>query len=474
MRRTLSGDFDIQVDFTAFTGPSVNYVHAFFNVYQDQGNQLHIKRIRGSSFDGIQTVADVEGARTNGSVSFNPMTSGTFRITRSGSVITTFFNGTADLSILAFGGPVIVSLVFHCPGGIASVEYDNFVINTGTLVDPILVCPDQDTDSDGVPDVSDNCPTVPNASQADSDDDGIGDACDDCPSIANPTQADGDADGVGDACDNCPSVANPTRADGDADGVGDACDNCPSMPNANQADGDADGVGDACDNCILTPNANQLDSGGSLCGDACDPLPVTVRFTPRTLNKQSQGLYIQCRISLDPYHTAAHIDPSHPIAVSVAGSPPILEAERHIAGNGIDLKFSRPDVESYAPVGEAVEFRVTGVLTYGCGFEGIDYVRVIQEGRPHTNDADPSSILDDAVKGDVDTVRQNGNGNLGQATCLPDHLSNYEFTSNPDPGHPMPGKAFFYLYKFCNGTPNCSYGQTSGGQERTVGSGGCP
>ncbi len=36
--------------------------------------------------------------------------------------------------------------------------------------------------------------------------------------------ADADGDGVGDAGDNCPSVPNPTQADADNDGTGDACD----------------------------------------------------------------------------------------------------------------------------------------------------------------------------------------------------------------------------------------------------------
>ena len=42
-----------------------------------------------------------------------------------------------------------------------------------------IACPSQDNDSDtdGIPDVADNCPLVANASQADSDLDFIGDAC---------------------------------------------------------------------------------------------------------------------------------------------------------------------------------------------------------------------------------------------------------------------------------------------------------
>jgi hypothetical protein len=41
-----------------------------------------------------------------------------------------------------------------------------------------------DLDGDGVADIDDNCPTVPNADQADVDGDGVGDACDPCPNVA--------------------------------------------------------------------------------------------------------------------------------------------------------------------------------------------------------------------------------------------------------------------------------------------------
>ena len=74
--------------------------------------------------------------------------------------------------------------------------------------------------------------------------------------IATICNTDTDSDGVPDCVDNCPTVANTNQADADGDGVGDACDNCPTKPNANQADWDHDGVGDACDNCVAVINDN--------------------------------------------------------------------------------------------------------------------------------------------------------------------------------------------------------------------------
>jgi hypothetical protein len=69
-----------------------------------------------------------------------------------------------------------------------------------------------DTDGDGVPDASDNCPVVANATQLNHDGDAPGDACDKCPHLMSATDPDGDGDGVGDACDPRPAVAGDSIA----------------------------------------------------------------------------------------------------------------------------------------------------------------------------------------------------------------------------------------------------------------------
>ena len=61
----------------------------------------------------------------------------------------------------------------------------------------------------------------------------MGDVCDNCPLIPNPSQADGDNDLIGDACDS--------DIDRDKDGIQDSEDNCPRIPNSDQLDTDGDG-----------------------------------------------------------------------------------------------------------------------------------------------------------------------------------------------------------------------------------------
>jgi hypothetical protein len=183
---------------------------------------------------------------------------------------------------------------------------------------------DPDSDGDGVLDVSDNCPSDPNADQADYPDaDGLGDVCDsdddndtvadgedNCPFTANADQADFDNDGEGNLCDgdvdgdgvpnggdNCPETPNPEQTDSDLDGAGDACDadddndgilddddNCPLTVNPGQEDfPDGDGIGNACDadldgdgvlneldNCPGHSNSDQSDTDADGSGNACD------------------------------------------------------------------------------------------------------------------------------------------------------------------------------------------------------------
>lgn len=130
-----------------------------------------------------------------------------------------------------------------------------------------------DTDGDGVPDNTDNCPGIVNALQEDADTDGVGDACDNCAITANASQADIDADTIGDACDNCANISNTNQTDTDGDSWGDACDNCPNTANNLQIDADGDGLGNACDNCPVVANPPQYDNDGDGVGSACDNCP---------------------------------------------------------------------------------------------------------------------------------------------------------------------------------------------------------
>ncbi len=142
-----------------------------------------------------------------------------------------------------------------------------------------------DTDGDGIPDPSDNCPTIPNPSQIDSDGDGIGDVCDICAGFDDTIDTDGDAtpdgcdicpgfddtidtdgDGTPDGCDICPGFNDSVDSDGDA--VPDGCDACPGFDDTMDTDGD--GFADGCDNCPLVSNSSQLDTNSNGIGDACE------------------------------------------------------------------------------------------------------------------------------------------------------------------------------------------------------------
>jgi hypothetical protein len=133
---------------------------------------------------------------------------------------------------------------------------DNFAISTATVTERFDFEPD--TDADGVPDSTDNCPAAANADQANADGDAQGDACD----------GDDDNDGDADGADNCPTVANADQANNEGDAQGDACD----------ADDDNDGISDAAEAATGTsptdPDAD--DDGVNDSADSCPKTPGTL------------------------------------------------------------------------------------------------------------------------------------------------------------------------------------------------------
>lgn len=189
-----------------------------------------------------------------------------------------------------------------------------------------------DSDKDGIPDSTDNCPQIANEDQADLNGDGFGDMCDDIDGDQIVDSEDNwpldpendlDEDGFGDdpygncdyicadckkladmceQVDNCPFKEND-QADDDKDGIGNVCDygigaeppDChpkhnpcdpPIDDSPTEADTDGDNIPDAEDLCVnlhisndpnppvtdpVTGSNNHLNTDGDGYGDACDP-----------------------------------------------------------------------------------------------------------------------------------------------------------------------------------------------------------
>jgi hypothetical protein len=189
-----------------------------------------------------------------------------------------------------------------------------------------------DSDEDGIPDSTDNCPQVANKDQEDLNGDGWGDVCADTDGdqIVDSEdrwpldeENDIDEDGFGadsfgncdficagceklaEICrqvDNCPYKENNDQADADKDGRGDVCDfgigaekpdchprdPCPPPIDDSPAETDTDGdnIPDSEDLCVdlhisndpnppvtdpVTGSINHLNTDGDGYGDACDP-----------------------------------------------------------------------------------------------------------------------------------------------------------------------------------------------------------
>lgn len=146
------------------------------------------------------------------------------------------------------------------------------VLSAGLSVEWLSASPGPlDTDSDGVPDEKDACPTVRGSAAAggcpDADGDGVADSDDKCPALAGTAAAggcpDSDGDGVIDAEDRCPKEAGTVATHGcpapkvnpdeDGDGLLNEVDECPTVQGPKALSGcpdrDNDGVADKNDAC---------------------------------------------------------------------------------------------------------------------------------------------------------------------------------------------------------------------------------
>ena len=115
-----------------------------------------------------------------------------------------------------------------------------------------------DSDGDGVPDATDNCPTTPNANQLDSDGDTAGNACDpDIDGDGVPNTSDGDDDGDGhwdtDEALKASDMINPGSTPERCDGVdNDADTQVDETPVGANWDIDGDTVKDCLDSNVDT------------------------------------------------------------------------------------------------------------------------------------------------------------------------------------------------------------------------------
>ena len=210
----------------------------------------------------------------------------------------------------------------NCPEDANADQLDSDGDLAGNACDP-------DDDNDGLFDVADNCPLVPNPSQIEGETaaglDQICGTADDNASLYGldtvcGTDDDDIGDGLGDSCDNCPLLVNEDQFDQEnptgpdfacntaddnvslygpdglcntaddlfGDGRGNVCDNCPLVVNFDQADNDLDGEGDACD---LDDDNDGVDDDGDGSGVQGDNICT---------GGQTTGCDDNCPVDLNP------------------------------------------------------------------------------------------------------------------------------------------------------------------------------
>ncbi len=142
-----------------------------------------------------------------------------------------------------------VSAKWYVLPGQEEPEFEEYWFNP--YLNDLLAEPRVDGDGDGVPDVYDNCPDVPNSDQADADGNGVGDACEPAPDddttdddTVDDDASDDDADD--DAADDDLTDDDATDDDSDDDIDDDVDDDVASDDDTAAGDVDNDDSGCGC------------------------------------------------------------------------------------------------------------------------------------------------------------------------------------------------------------------------------------
>jgi hypothetical protein len=148
-----------------------------------------------SVFLSTQQTNDSDVTCDNGVIDYQLMKDGTryylFAVNTNNGVV----NGVS-FEINLLGIPSEVNTLFE-GGRTVDVIGESFADNFGVYEVHVYYW-EADTDGDGIPDATDNCPNTANSDQADSDGDGIGNVCD-----ANPDDADSTEDSNGGGGGGC-------------------------------------------------------------------------------------------------------------------------------------------------------------------------------------------------------------------------------------------------------------------------------
>lgn len=204
--------------------------------------------------------------------------------------------------------------------------WHGFTIGVRGLADPTF-----DSDGDGVPDATDNCPAVPNADQGDSDGDAVGNACD----LIDDGNADSDGDGLTNAQEHQIGTS-PTNPDTDGDGVNDGSDGCPLDPTCTSLDNTPPSIvanvtgtlngdwytSDVSVSWTVTDDESDVEST-----DGCGTVGVT---------EDTDGVTFTCTA------TSAGGTASASVTIQRDASPPVVTA--HVAGTEGDNGWYTSDI----------------------------------------------------------------------------------------------------------------------------------